>query len=214
MLVEINLLPKKEPKSITLLVFILSAFFIILVAGLLIFWQGTRLNGEISRLKNEITTTQKLVETEQAKQGKNNVASDSFAQLESAVNWANDEPLKSAPIIKRLVALLPARGFVQTISYAESGTMTMAIQFDSSREAAYFYKTLLDQSWIESATLSSLATSNSEQSDSEGTTENINADEQFVPRYLGQFEVILNRDNINNEELAEKNESKQGGTES
>jgi type IV pilus assembly protein PilN len=204
MLVEINLLPKKDPKSIALLVIIGSTVLILLIAGLFIFWQGSRLNDELKSLNNQISTTQKQVEVEQAKLEKNNLGSDSFTQLESAVQWANAEPIKSAPVLKRVVALLPERGFIQTISYAETGTVTMTVQFDSSRQAAYFYKTLLDADWIKDATLSSLATTEPEKADTENTANQ--KDDGIVPRYTGQYSITLNRDIINSQELAENSD--------
>ncbi len=68
MLVEINLLPKKEPKNVALIAILLSALFIILVAGLIVFWQGSSLDSEAKGLDNKIQTTQKLIQAEQAKQ--------------------------------------------------------------------------------------------------------------------------------------------------
>ncbi|WP_147532506.1 fimbrial protein [Bacillus marasmi] len=202
MLVEINLLPKKDPKSTAFLVIISSALVILLLAGLLILWQGNSLKNELNSLNSQISATQKLVQAEQAKLDKNKLGTESYAQLDSAVKWSNDEPLKSAPILKRVVALLPERGFIQNISYAETGTVTMSVQFDSSREAAYFYKTLLDADWINAATLSSIATADVKEVDAAGNEIEATS-ENLVPRYTGQYSVTLNRDIINSQELAE-----------
>lgn len=212
MLVEINLLPKKEPKNVALIAILLSVIFIILVAGLILFWQGSRLNSEAKSLDKQIQTTQKLVQAEQAKQNNKALASGSLTQLESAVQWAGDEPLKSAEILKDMIALLPERGFIQTIAYTGAGTLTMTVQFDTIREAAYFYKTLLDADWIADAKLSSIAASEPEAA--ADSDENSEAEEQFIPRYTGQFAITLNRDYINAEEKVEMaKETGQGGNE-
>ncbi|NMD70543.1 fimbrial protein [Bacillus sp. DNRA2] len=203
MLVEINLLPRKEPKSIAFLVIISSALVILLLAGLLILWQGSRLENELNNLNSKISSTQKLVQAEQAKLEKNKLGTESYTQLDSAVKWANDEPIKSAPILKRIVALLPERGFIQNISYAETGNVTMTVQFDSSREAAYFYKTLLDADWITGATLSSLAAAEIDDNGDSKTDTNTADNEQILPRYTGQYTLTLNRNIINSQELAE-----------
>lgn len=203
MLVEINLLPRKQPKSIAFLVIISSALVILLLAGLLILWQGSRLENELNNLNSKISSTQKLVQAEQAKLEKNKLGTESYTQLDSAVKWANDEPIKSAPILKRIVALLPERGFIQNISYAETGNVTMTVQFDSSREAAYFYKTLLDADWITGATLSSLAATEIDGNGDSKTDTNTEDNEKILPRYTGQYTLTLNRNIINSQELAE-----------
>lgn len=203
MLVEINLLPRKQPKSIAFLVIISSALVILLLAGLLILWQGSRLENELNNLNSKISSTQKLVQAEQAKLEKNKLGTESYTQLDSAVKWANDEPIKSAPILKRIVALLPERGFIQNISYAETGNVTMTVQFDSSREAAYFYKTLLDADWITGATLSSLAAAEIDDNGDSKTDTNTEDNEKILPRYTGQYTLTLNRNIINSQELAE-----------
>lgn len=215
MLVEINLLPKKEPKNIAILVILISSLFIILVAGIVFFWQGTSYESKITSLNNQIKTTQKLVEVEQAKQASTSQSTESLAVLESAVQWANEEPLKSAPILKRVIALLPQRGFIQTISYAEVGTISLTVQFDTSRDAAYFYKTLLDSKWISEAKLSSLATNTTENKESSETdSNNTTNEEQYIPRYTGQYEIKLNRNVINQEErLTNTSAGGQGGNE-
>jgi type IV pilus assembly protein PilN len=208
MLVEINLLPKKEPKNVALFAILLSALFIMLVAGLILFWQGTRLDSEVKGIDNQIKTTQSEIQAEQAKQANKAVATESIAQLESAVQWAGDEPLKSAPILKKMVELLPERGFIQNISYTGAGTLTLTVQFDTSREAAYFYKTLLDAEWISDTKLSGLQTTEPTENAAEGSSE------QFIPRYTGQYSVTLNRDFINSEEKSEQSKaSEEGGNE-
>lgn len=215
MLVEINLLPKKEPKNVAIWAIIISTLFILLVAGIVFFWQGTNYNNDLSSLNNQIKTTQKLAETEQAKQTVNSQSSSSLTTLESAVQWANNEPLKSAPILKKVTALLPMRGFIQTISYTEVGTISLTVQFDTSREAAYFYKTLLDSDWISDVKLTSLATTTAEKQTTTETDANTTTNEdKYIPRYTGQYEIILNRDVINQEEQAKNSEeSQQGGNE-
>ncbi len=120
--------------------------------------------------------------------------------------------MKSAEILKNMIALLPERGFIQTISYTGAGTLTMTVQFDTSREAAYFYKTLLDEEWIADAKLSSIAASEPEaKADSDVNSE---TNEQFVPRYTGQYSITLNRDMINAKEMTKTDKvSEQGGDE-
>lgn len=188
---------------------IFSAVFILLVAGIVIFWQGYTQGNQLKSLKNQIFAVNKLAETEKAKQTNTAQASASLTQLEAAVKWANEEPLKSVPVLKDIDSLLLQRGLIQTIAYTEAGTVTLTAQFDTSQDAAYFYKTLLDSKWISEAKLSSLTVSELKQTktiDSEQTTSD---QSQYIPRYIGQYQITLNRDYINQEEKAEKDQ--QGG---
>lgn len=209
MLVDINLLPKKEPKNYALLAIILVALFIFLAAGSFIFWQGTSYDSKITMLDNQIKTTKKLAEAAQTaltnKQGPNTTA-----ELEAAVKWADDVPLKSVPVIKKVTALLPARGFIQTITYTEAGTVSLTVQFDMSREAAYYLKSLLDSEWISEVSLQSITTNLETQTEKSESTVPPTNENQYIPRSIGQFEIKLDRDFINKQEKETK-ERQQGG---
>jgi len=238
MLVEINLLPKKERKNYKLITILLAALFVILVAGFVLFWQGKSYNQEISTLDNQISTTQQIAQIEQEKVVEGQV-SGSVSILESAVLWASEDPLKTVPIIEHVTALLPQRGFIQNISYAETGSINMTVQFDTSREAAYYLKTLLDSEWFSDVTLSSVSTSELEDESTDSQNEQQESSDQvadtepkedkailiqpdgtitevqvqsptteeeptvveprkdLVPRYIGQFQLMLSRDYIN-----------------
>ena len=201
MLVEINLLPKKEPKNVTFLVIIISSLLILLVAGSVFLWQGSRFDDELASIETDIITTKKLIEAEEAKQISKQATS-SYAELGSAVQWANEEPLKSVPIITHIVALLPQRGFIQTIKYAETGAISLEVQFDTSRDSAYFLKRLLDSDWVSEANLTSLSIEESEETKSNA---------EVIPRYKGQFEIMLDRNFINQEERLKKLETNSSG---
>lgn len=211
MLVEVNLLPKKEPKNYTLMAVLLAALLLFLVAGIFLFWQGTRFENKLETLDNQIATTKKITEAEQLKVMDNQVSS-SVSVLETAVNWANESPVKAVPVIKHVTALLPNRGFIQTISYTETGTVNLTVQFDTSRDAAYYLKNLLDSEWISEVTLSSVSTSESEKEETADSVNQTAKDNQIVPRYIGQYELKLDREFINDQEKAEStNDSQQGG---
>lgn len=231
MLVEINLLPKKEPKNYALIAILLIALFLFLVAGSYLVWQGASYQSKVDSLNQQIVTTKKLTEAKQAEQGRLQ-ANNSISELVTAMAWANEEPLKAVPIINHVTAMLPNRGFIQNISYAETGTVSLTVQFDTSRDAAYYLKTLLGSEWFEEVTLSSITASEQSteekkeetnekpaqenESSSEGTnssetqeteenteTKAVKATEnEFVPRYIGQYQLTLNRGFINEKEKA------------
>lgn len=212
MLVEINLLPKKEPKNYALLAIIAAALLLFLAAGVFILWQGNSLQNQLTRLDDQIAATKKMTEAEQVKLGSDS-ASNSVAELEAAVKWAKDEPVKAVPIIQKVTALLPYRGFIQNISYTETGAVTLTVQFDTNRDAAYYLKTLLDAKWISDVKLTTLATSEENaNSTTESTGSKLGDGQIIIPRYIGQFQITLDRDFINKQEKAENSkESNEGG---
>jgi Tfp pilus assembly protein PilN len=218
MLVEINLLPQKEPRKFNIVILVVLLVLIILV-GAFYFWQIQSTKSEIANLDKQITITKETA----VKQGKNTEKNDSqmsISLLKDAVDWANTYPVQTIPIMQHLTSLLPERGFIQSFTYAEAGTVILTVQFDSAREAAYFLDNLGDSEWVGEPTLNSLTVEKQEEAEStatpsvneEGaqaqagqTTEqtptpapttkienNLNSTDLYLPRYIGQFEIKLN----------------------
>ncbi|MEO2074624.1 MAG: hypothetical protein ABGX20_04435 [Bacillus sp. (in: firmicutes)] len=168
MLVEINLLPQKEPKKFNILY--LSAIVVILVLiGGLYFWQIKSVKSDIASLDQRITMTKKIT-TKQQEDAKKNEVTTSASLLKVAVDWANSYPIDTIPVMRHLTSLLPERGFIQTFAYSEAGTVTLSVQFDNAREAAYFLESLKDSDWITDATLNSLTISETKET-TEGTAQ-------------------------------------------
>ncbi|MEH6993664.1 PilN domain-containing protein [Neobacillus drentensis] len=157
MLVEINLLPQKErgKKGLIVIISIVSALFLML--GGYYFWQIQAAKTDIANLENQIETTKKIVEAEQ-NNAQQSESSMSVTVLKNAVEWANTYPIQTVPVMQYLTSLLPERGFIQSFSYTEAATVSISVQFDSGREAAYFLDTLNESEWIDEVSLSSLST--------------------------------------------------------
>ena len=171
MLVEINLLPTKEPKKFSFIILIAGLLALFILIGGYYFWQTQSINNEIASIDKQITMTKKITDKEQ--QNSDTVAStSSVSQLKSAIEWASDYPLQTVPVMQHLTSLLPERGFIQSFAYTEAGTVTLTVQFDSAREAAYFLDSLHESKWIDEASLNSLSTT---QSESETTAANATA---------------------------------------
>ncbi|WHY84879.1 hypothetical protein QNH39_19810 [Neobacillus novalis] len=155
MLVEINLLPQKEPKKFAFIITLSSLLAVFLVIGGFYFWQTQSVKDELTSLDRQISTTKKIAEKEQ-QNNETVISSSSVSQLKGAIEWAND-PIQTVPVMQHLTSLLPERGFIQSFGYTESGAVTLTVQFDSAREAAYFLNSLNHSKWIEEASLNSLA---------------------------------------------------------
>ena len=203
MLVEINLLPKKESRNTALFVLVGVLLFILFIGIGISVWVGQTYKGKTERLNQEIATTKQLIEIQQEKIN-NSESANSLSELEKAVKWAEEYPIETVPILRKLTALLPERGFVKTIKYTEAGTIELLVQFDTSREASYYLKSMLDSDWIEDVKLISIeAMKNAEEEVEQGIQELRN--ERYIPRYAAEFEVFLNKRVIKDEEKGGNN---------
>ncbi|OIK16969.1 hypothetical protein BIV60_01445 [Bacillus sp. MUM 116] len=171
MLVEINLLPPKEPKKINMIIAVGSALALFLLIGGFYFWQINSTKSKVTEVDRQISMTRKIAEKEQQKTD-TVVSSSSVSQLKSAIEWANSYSIPTIPVMKHLTSLLPERGFIQSFGYTDVGTVTLTVQFDSAREAAYFLDSLNESKWIEEASLNSLSTTETNTANSTAVSNN------------------------------------------
>ncbi|WP_051633423.1 PilN domain-containing protein [Bacillus sp. UNC41MFS5] len=169
MLVEINLLPQKEPKKIGFIITLSSLTTLLLLIGAFYFWQTNDAKNEIATIARQITMTKKIADNEN-KSTEAAAATSSVSQLKSAIEWANEYPIQTLPVMRHLTSLLPERGFIQSFAYTEAGTISLTVQFDSAREAAYFLDNLNESKWIEESSLSSLSAAATEESTADNST--------------------------------------------
>jgi type IV pilus assembly protein PilN len=158
MLVEINLLPKKERKNRTLLLVSIVIVSLLLSATTLIYFLNGNYNSKISKLNNTLTVTQKTLEEKQkANAEEKNTSTDSYSILEGAVKWAEAYPIKTVPVLRKLTSLLPTTGQIQTFSYNENGEVLLTVQFETSRDAASYLNSLLTCNWVTESKLRTLS---------------------------------------------------------
>jgi type IV pilus assembly protein PilN len=193
-LVEINLLPQKQQKrSITLRILIIIALTMLLIS-LFAFWQVQKYNNEIRHLEANIANFEQSITSLQ--QEVNVESANSYVELSNAVEWSLTYPVKSVAVLKHLTSLLPERGFLLTYSYTETGILSLTVQFDTKKEAAYYLSWLSDSPWIEEVKLSQLSSSQIEATDVTPEIQGENETESYLPRYTGNFEITLNREAI------------------
>lgn len=217
MLVEINLLPQKEAKNKSLLLLAIISIVILLIGGFFAYWFNRSFENKLASLEQQISTTEQLVANEQQKVVAYE-SSNSLADLENTVKWATDYPLKTVPVLKNLTTLLPERGFIQSFTYEELGVVKIGIQFETSREAAYYLNSLLESDWVHEAKLNQLDAVTGfydrtfGESD-DGPDESELKNEKYIPRYLAEYEVELNRDVLKAEVNAQAPEEQGGDNE-
>ncbi|MBN8191134.1 pilus assembly protein PilN [Bacillus sp. NTK074B] len=207
MLVDINLLPQSEKRSRQWL-YVVTGVILLGILGLIVLFILTgNIGKDVDALTTELQGT-KQVRAEKEQSISDFESSDAWVQLESAVGWAENYPIDTVPVLDHLVELLPERGFMKEFTYAEDGSIQVSIQFDTSSEAAYYLTHLKESKYIGDAKLSSIAT--------EAVTEDENLavnTESVLPRYIGQYEVILNREAIKKIETEESSDEQGGDSE-
>ncbi|CEG28028.1 PilN domain-containing protein [Bacillus sp. B-jedd] len=195
MLIEINLLPKKERKSSSIIFASMLLAVLLLCGGGFFFWQISSLNTDIASVDNRIETTKKIAELEEKKAG-DLTAADSAEKLENTIAWAEEYTIPSVPVMQEFSSLLPERGFILSFAYQELGELALTVQFDSSREAAYFLNSLNKSAWVKEASLTSLSAAQADQQAGAADIEKAEKEKEYLPRYTGQFQITLNKQTV------------------
>ncbi|MEM5015835.1 PilN domain-containing protein [Metabacillus indicus] len=189
MLADINLLPKKDPRNVAnATLYILLAFIAVIFAGLFII-QLTSANGEKAELKSQAVALQSEYEKLAAEKGTKSNSSSSVSALQSAVEYADGVSLDSVPVVKELADKLPERGFFKTFSYNDAGELTLSVQFDTNREAAYYLARLKESAYFTKADLISITSVKEE-----GTEAPEGEESGGLPRSEAQYILTLNPD--------------------
>lgn len=186
MLVDINLLPQTEKKrSWGLVTFITGLAVIIAIVVATWFYYQSQLD-KVDVLKSELDANQKLRQTYESQANTQELTP--TAELEQAVTWAETNRKETYLLLDEITSLLPERGFLQNFSYEATGTVSLTVQFDSTRQAADFLNHLQASSFIKNCDLESVSTS-----DLENDTEmnlDVNKDEE-LPRYIANYTMEL-----------------------
>ncbi|GKU81442.1 fimbrial assembly protein [Niallia sp. NCCP-28] len=194
MLVEINLLPKKEAKSSTYVIWIVILVFIAFILAGLFYWQYTKQNKLLETTENSLRLTQKITESEKQKLSAY-ADSQSAKELETAVSWAENQQIDTVYMMKELSKNLPERGFLEELHLEERQKLNLIVQFDTKSEATYYLNSLLQIDWVEEAVLTNFkSTDFLEDKVSDEIDEAIDTLKKasIEPRYYAQYEVILN----------------------
>ncbi len=190
MLVDINLLPQKERDRPAVLIAAVAILLLALLVWAVFAMMASAETDEQQALEAQaqgVIAEQEQIRNElEARQGMNEEQ-----QLQATVEWAESYQFDTIPLLEELVSLLPARGFFQTFSYTGLDEAQLIVQFDSSREAAYYLAQLKSSDLLTSATLDNVATEIFD----EATEEEVIVDPS-EPRYLATYTLLFQDDRI------------------
>ncbi|WP_088007241.1 PilN domain-containing protein [Indiicoccus explosivorum] len=198
MLVDINLLPQKERDRPAVVIAAASILLAALLIWITLFFMT---NGEENRqqaLQAESAETAalqaELRDLIAARSGLNEEQ-----QLAATVMWAQDYQYDTVPLLAELASLLPERGFFVSYSFAGPNTATLEVQFDNTREAAFYLTHLKNSELLSDASL--LSVQGEEVGEEE---EGMDEDATLVlPRYVASYELTFTDDRIPAEGAAE-----------
>ncbi|MBM6619752.1 PilN domain-containing protein [Bacillus suaedaesalsae] len=197
MLVDINLLPEKQKKKYTFPIIVAGLILLTAIVSIFLYLEYDRLQNETTYAQKKLQDT-KLLRTKQEQKLKDYASSSAITELTSAIEWAEEQSVPTVPLIRHLSSLLPERGYVLNFDYTAETQVNFTVQFDTSREAAYYYKSLKDSPMINDVALSSIITS---VSDDEPDVKQYTA--FLLPRYIAQYQLKLNNRAIKDSEKEE-----------
>ncbi|MGX1263551.1 type IV pilus assembly protein PilN [Rossellomorea marisflavi] len=187
MLVDINLLPHDERKKSSWLKAVIAiatlGLVLILTFAILGIYQGKAVDTLASQLSQEqklrAQKEEKIAELE---------SMDTWANLDAAVKWAEGYPMPMLPVLGEVVDALPERGFLEEFTYTGAGALELGIQFDSSREAAYYLERISSTELVSDVKLLGVET--------EALEEGEAAADGVLPRYLARYALTLDREAV------------------
>ncbi|RLQ91987.1 fimbrial assembly protein [Planomicrobium sp. Y74] len=193
MLVDINLLPQKERDRPAFLIAALSILLLGLVIFAALFFMAKSENTEqavLAAQSAELATQQAEIRAQlEATAGLNEEQ-----QLKATVDWAESYQYDTIPLLEELAALLPARGFFDQIAFAEPNTATLTVQFDATRDAAYYLAQLKGSELLDFASLDSVESEDSLLTEEDETKKE---DEPIeTPRYLATYTLVFVDDRL------------------
>ncbi|WP_033544135.1 hypothetical protein [Planococcus sp. CAU13] len=195
MLVDINLLPQKERERPAFLIAALSILLLGLIIFVTLFFMAKGEAAEqavLSEQSMELALQQATVRAQlEASSGMNEEQ-----QLKVTVDWAESYQYDTIPLLEELARLLPSRGFFDQITFGAPNTATLVVQFDATRDAAYYLAQLKSSGLIDYASLDSVQSEASilAEEDEEAAVE----EEQTIetPRYLATYSLVFVDDRL------------------
>lgn len=193
MLVEINLLGEKERDRPAFVVAAISLILLGLVVGLVFYFLGNSYENK----QQEITNQSAEVMSQQASiqaQMQTSASLNDAQKLQKTVEWAETYQFDTLPLIRELTSLLPERGFFSNFTFTSPNGATVDVQFDTSREAAFYLTQLKSSEMIMAVNLTTLSSQTLEVPTAEetaGTTSEVEPETKLMPRYIASYEIAF-----------------------
>ncbi|WP_243292064.1 hypothetical protein [Bacillus sp. FJAT-47783] len=183
MLIEINLLQKKEPKKPSFLFFIVILILFVASIGITFYYQYVHLQKEVVQIQNQVVTLEaERIELEKKRKTVSTSNEESIRQLESFVESAKSYQLNTIDLLNRLTAHLPPSSVFVEFHLAEN-IVTVSIQIEKEVDAGFYYRHLYDEPWTDDVKLLQVEAIRTDETDNHNT----------LSEYIATFEVTINK---------------------
>ena len=193
MLIDINLLPTKQKRSISFMVIPIIAGTVLLLAFSWMLFTSFQLTTEHTELTDRLEKSTELVTVMQA----NDVEAVSSGQtLQEYVDWLDGVQFSTVKLLDDLVARLPERGYFMNYEFDGNDTVTLTVQFDQMKEVSQYLSELNASENIQTASVLSVTAA-------ELTEETNEEHGRILPRYVTGYEVVIDKSSLRTEEEEE-----------
>ncbi|MDQ0163158.1 PilN domain-containing protein [Bacillus alveayuensis] len=183
MVVQINLLPKKEQKNRTYLLIMVIFIMILVVTSFLFYRKIASLKEEIQQIQNEASEMEAMrISLEKKTEANHQANVENIKVLQEMVERAEQLPINTVDLLARISNLLPKSAYIETFQYVEQ-TISMTIVIREEMEAAYFYRLLLEEKWTEDVKVLNVQAIRED-------AENINT----LSEYRAKLEIVLDKE--------------------
>lgn len=181
MLIEINLLPKKKPKNMAIVIsFVL---FLVILCGALgfIYYYSTTLNTEINNVKQTAHTIQ-VERLELEKTINDQAAASELNESDKMLMEIIDSTVQTSTLIDQMEAQLPTGATIPMYNYTDAQTMNINVEVQSADEVGLYAENLETLPWVKRAMVQSVSTQEGE--------------DEGVSTYLGTLSLTLQPDGV------------------
>ncbi|WP_243385545.1 PilN domain-containing protein [Bacillus kexueae] len=182
MLIEINLLQKKEPKKKAILFYILFLVVITLILGIALFSQYREVTTDIKSIDQQLTA----IQIEQ-KEFETNTKTESptvqkINELKTFTDIAKSNQLDTVDLLTRLSKLLPTESYFTDFQLS-GNVMNVTVHIQKEMDAAFYYRHLLNESWIENVILEQVVANRTGEEETENQ----------LSTYVASYKIMIDR---------------------
>lgn len=193
MLVDINLLPKKETRSFQTTILIICLFILFIGTASWIGIDYYLASSQLEQKKIVLEQEKRLVEVQQQKLQETSEPALSAEPLLQKVEYIRSKDIEAVDLLQHLVALLPDRGYFIKYEYQDRSTIIIDTQFDTIYDTSHYLHELTNTRFLTEASIEKVETFNFEETDD---GEDMTEFDGYLPRYRAQYKVQFNKENL------------------
>ncbi|MDQ0269986.1 hypothetical protein [Cytobacillus purgationiresistens] len=179
MLVDINLLPKRESRYAFTIVFIVIPSILFIIGLSIFLWLGNEMKSKTEAVQENLHTVQMQIAAEE-ENVEQNAEIASSQKLKEGIQWVENSQIDTVQLLN---GLLPMSGFIHSFTYIEDGRVEFTVQFETNREAAYYLHSLSQKEGMKEAEIKSLHTQSNGNNDTK----------EALPRYVAKYELNIDK---------------------